>query len=330
MHSDFRCGSAADGLTPAPAEHRSVLCDEAMLALQVSPGGIYVDATFGRGGHARQILRRLGSTGRLYALDRDLEAERAARRLTDIRFTMIRERFSRMKSVCAGLGILGRVQGLLLDIGVSGPQLDDPGRGFSFRSDGPLDMRMDQEQACDAAQLVNRCSAAELERIFREYGEERHARRVARAIARSREGHPITTTAELRAIVERTVPYDTRATKHRATRVFQALRIAVNQELEELRAVLEDSPAVLAPGGVLAVISFHSLEDRMVKHFMRRGAADPALPQGLPLTQEQIRARGHRIFEEVRAPVRPGESELHANPRARSAVLRSAVRAAER
>ena len=329
MHSESGRRAAAE-LPAASSGHQAVLCAETLQALQVVPDGIYVDATFGRGGHSRLILQQLGCGGRLYALDRDAEAERAARSLSDGRFTMIRERFSRLRGVCAALGILGRVQGLLLDLGVSTPQLSDPGRGFSFRSDGPLDMRMDQDQERDAAQLVNSCPAEELERIFREYGEERHAARVARAIARSRERRPIATTAELCAIVERTVPHDPHARKHRATRVFQALRIAVNQELEELQAALGASPEVLAPGGVLAVISFHSLEDRMVKHFMRRAAERPALPPGLPLTEAQIRDRGGaRLFAEVRAPVRPGAQELAANPRARSAVLRSAVRAAE-
>ena len=330
MHTESSRPSAPEELPEASSGHQPVLCAETLQALQVAPDGIYVDATFGRGGHARLILQHLGRTGRLYALDRDLEAERAARSLCDGRFTMIRERFSQVRRVCAALGILGRVQGLLLDIGVSTPQLSDPGRGFSFRSHGPLDMRMDQGQEHDAARLVNGCTAEELERIFREYGEERYAARVARAIARSRELRPITTTSELCAIVERTVPHDPHARKHRATRVFQALRIAVNHELEELQAALEACPEVLAPGGVLAVISFHSLEDRMVKHFMRRGAEQPVLPPGLPLTQTQIRERcGARIFEAVRSPVRPGAQELAANPRARSAVLRSAVRAAE-
>lgn len=308
--------------------HSSVLLDEAIGALGIRGDGIYVDATFGRGGHSREILRRLGEGGRLYAIDRDQDAVEAGRDIDDARFTMVYGRFSELKRICREFGILGKVDGLLMDIGVSSPQLDDPERGFSFIKDGPLDMRMDKTSKTDARTVVNSYGQDELARIFREYGEERYASRVAAAIVRERQKRKIETTLDLAAIVDGAVPFDKKSRKHKATRVFQALRIEVNHELDELREALDASIEVLADQGILAVISFHSLEDRMVKQFMRTHSTIPEVPSGIPLTQEQLRERyGNRVlFGQVSPAIRAGAGEQAENIRSRSAVLRVARR----
>lgn len=303
--------------------HVPVLLAEAIEALAVRPGGFYVDATFGRGGHSAAILDRLGPSGRLVAFDRDPAAVAHAgqRFAADARFEIHHGPFSMMSRTLDALGWRGRVQGILFDLGVSSPQLDDPARGFSFRFEGPLDMRMDPSTGESAADWLARVAEPELEQVIRELGEERFARRVARAIVRARETQPIDTTAALAAIVRSAVPTRERG-QHPATRTFQAIRLHVNRELEELAQALPPAVEQLAPGGRLAVISFHSLEDRIVKRFMQRETKGDPLPHRLPV-RETVRA--HRLRLIGRA-VRAGEAEVAANPRARSAVLRVAER----
>ena len=322
--------------------HRPVLLEEVRTALAVREDGVYVDATFGRGGHARALLQRLGPEGRLLVMDRDPEAVRLGRALAeeDRRVNMEQGNFTALAQRVAAHGWTGRVAGVLADLGVSSPQLEDPARGFSFRHDGPLDMRMDPEAGPSAAQWLERAGEDEIARVLKEYGEERHARRIARAIVRRREaGAPVQTTGELAALVRENVPAPKRSAGKRrgqgrrkdeggrvekdpATRAFQALRIAVNGELEALDAFPEQTPEVLAPGGRLAVISFHSLEDRRVKRFIRREARGDAFPPDLPVTAEQLQPRMRAVGRAIHA----GAEEVAANPRARSAVLRVAER----
>jgi 16S rRNA (cytosine1402-N4)-methyltransferase len=303
--------------------HRSVLLEESVQALAVSPSGTYIDGTFGRGGHARAILGRLGPGGRLIGIDRDPEAMAVARTLAaaDPRFQAIQGAFGELSRLVDSLGLRGKVQGILLDLGVSSPQLDSPGRGFSFSSDGPLDMRMDPERGESAADWLARAELAEIEWALRDFGEERFARRIARAIVEARAEAPIATTGRLADIVARAVP--TREPgKHPATRSFQALRIQVNDELGELQRCLDSVCDLLAAAGRLVVISFHSLEDRIVKRFMRREARGPKFPKGVPVRADQTRGR----LRLVGKPVHPSVSEVRANPRARSATLRVAER----
>jgi 16S rRNA (cytosine1402-N4)-methyltransferase len=319
--------------TPVPLSHRTVLASVAADAVVTSPDGIYVDGTFGRGGHSREMLARLSGHGRLIAFDRDPQAEAAAQEIRDARFRFVRTRFSRMAATLAAMDIT-RVQGILLDIGVSSPQLDDPQRGFSFRSTGPLDMRMDPDSGESAAEWLARASVDELTRVIRDYGEERFAAPIAKAIvARRAAGRPLATTADLAALVAATVPQSRKTVaggaQHPATRTFQAVRIHVNQELEELALALEQSLQLLAPGGRLGVISFHSLEDRVVKRFIEAHAQPERARQGrdvraarLPLRaadlpQPALRSLGKRVAD---------GAEVAVNPRARSAILRVAER----
>jgi len=300
-----------------------VLLEESVQALAVSPSGTYIDGTFGRGGHARAILDRLGPAGRLIGLDRDPEALVVARSLAqaDARFQAIHGSFGDLSQLIAGLGIKGKFQGILLDLGVSSPQLDEPSRGFSFSSNGPLDMRMDPGQGESAADWLARADRSEIERVLRELGEERFARRIARAIVDARATTPIDTTARLAEIVAQAVPIREPG-KHPATRSFQALRIQVNDELGALARCLDQVCDLLAVAGRLVVISFHSLEDRIVKRFMRREAQGPILPKGVPVRAQETRGR----LRVLGKPIRPSESEVQANPRARSAILRVAER----
>lgn len=310
-------------MAETPLPHRPVLMTETLTALAIRPDGRYVDATFGRGGHSAAILERLGSTGSLLALDRDPAAGAWARAefRADARFQFVQTRFSELADMIAERGLCGRVDGVLLDLGVSSPQLDDPARGFSFSRDGALDMRMDPTSGSSAADWINRVDEAELERVLVEFGEERFHRRIARAIVVARQRAPIATTARLADIVSAAVP--TREPgKHPATRVFQAVRIAVNDELRELRTVLPQVVRVLAPGGRLAVISFHSLEDRMAKRFMREQARGRELPLDLPVAGTP---QGMTLRLVGRA-MRPDAEEIAVNPRARSALLRVAER----
>jgi len=297
--------------------------NQVMAALQPGAAGVYLDATFGRGGHSAMLLHELGADGRLYALDLDPAAVEAGRHRFggDRRFTVAQGSFAELARWCRHWGVDGRLDGILLDLGVSSPQLDDPARGFSFSQDGPLDMRMDPARDESAADWLERAGETEIARVLREYGEERFARRIARAVVTERKLEPITTTGRFAAIVSRAVP--TREPgKHPATRAFQAIRIQVNGELDALDAALAQAVDVLAPGGRLAVISFHSLEDRRVKRFLRDAAGRAPRPaRGLPLPEEP-EPRLRLIGKAQRADAR----ELESNPRARSAVLRVAER----
>jgi 16S rRNA (cytosine1402-N4)-methyltransferase len=303
--------------------HTAVLLPQVLAALNIRAGGTYLDATFGRGGHAEAILDKLSLDGRMLCLDRDpvAIAEAEARVGSDSRVTLFHASFSGL-AACADAVEPGlELDGILFDLGVSSPQLDQHSRGFSFMQDGPLDMRMNQGEGISAADVVNGASAEELARIFREYGEERFAGRIARAIVADREKHPFSRTLELAGLIERVAPSRERH-KHPATRVFQALRIHVNRELAELESALEAAHARLAPAGRLAVISFHSLEDRMVKRFMRRHAQADPMYAGLP----HIPPHARPTLRLVGKSVEPDPSEIAANPRARSARLRVAER----
>ncbi len=305
--------------------HLPVLPTETLAALNLHPNGIYVDGTFGRGGHTAAILKGLGPHGRLLALDRDPDAARwAAQQFgDDPRFTFIQTPFRRLATVLKEQGCLGQVNGILLDLGVSSPQLDDAERGFSFRRHGPMAMRMDPLAGVSAADWLNRIGEAELDQVLVEYGEERFHRRVARAIVSARQQTLLTTTTQLATLVAAVVP--TREPgRHPATRTFQAIRIAVNDELGELQAALPQAVSALAAGGRLAVISFHSLEDRMVKQFLREQAKGRELPLGLPVMGKP---EGQTLRLIGRA-IRPGAAEAAANPRAHSATLRIAERLA--
>lgn len=307
------------------AQHLSVLLEEAVEALAVRPEGTYVDATFGRGGHSRAILARLGGRGRLIALDRDLQAVEAGRQIADPRFELIHAPFSALAQVVQGCGVV-QVDGVLLDLGVSSPQLDEAGRGMSFRFDAPLDMRMDTTQGETAAEWLARAEEREIIQVVRDYGEERFAHAIAKAVVAARAEHGIATTGQFAALVEKAVR--TREPgQHPATRSFQALRIHVNQELEELSLALPQCVARLAPGGRLVVISFHSLEDRIVKRFMREQAQPPQLPSRLPVRAADL---PEPILRLVGKPVFPSEAETRENPRARSAVMRVAEKMVRR
>jgi 16S rRNA (cytosine1402-N4)-methyltransferase len=297
------------------------LLREAIEALGIRPEGTYVDATFGRGGHSREILARLGATGRLIALDRDPAAVAAGQAIADARFTLVHAAFRRLGEVLDGLGI-GQVDGVLLDIGVSSPQLDTPERGMSFRFDAPLDMRMDTTEGETAAEFLARAEQHEIERVIRDYGEERFAHAIAKAVVAARGQHSISSTGQLAALLEKAVR--TREPgQHPATRSFQALRIHVNRELEELSLVLPQCAARLAPGGRMVVISFHSLEDRIVKRYLRDESQPPKLPSRLPVRAAELPEPRLRL---IGKPVYASETEVAANPRARSAVMRIAER----
>ncbi|WP_428622066.1 16S rRNA (cytosine(1402)-N(4))-methyltransferase RsmH [Sedimenticola sp.] len=304
-------------------EHRPVLFDEVLAALNIRPDGIYLDGTFGRGGHSAAILQQLNDKGRLLAIDKDPQAVEVARQrfAGDPRFAIVRGSFTMLGREAEQRGWMGKVDGILLDLGVSSPQLDDPERGFSFSHDGPLDMRMDPDNGLSAAEWLAQAKEAEIASVLKEYGEERFAKRIARAIVQQREQSPITTTARLAKIVAEANP-KWEKDKNPATRSFQAIRIFINSELEDLEQVLTQSVEMLAPGGRLAVISFHSLEDRRVKRFIRDEARGGEFPPGLPVTEAQFNRRLRAVGKDIRA----GKEELTINPRARSAVLRVAER----
>ena len=303
------------------ALHRPVLLKEAVDALAVQVDGVYMDGTFGRGGHSREILARLGPKGRLLALDRDPEAHTAAQALAakDSRVAVYRAAFSQLERIATEAGVDGRVNGVLLDIGVSSAQLDDARRGFSFTQKGPLDMRMDPDSGESAADWLMRAPEQDIASVIHEYGEERHARRIARAIVAARAIAPLTDTSQLAEIVSRAVPRHDRH-KHPATRSFQAIRIFINRELEELGSCLTQCLKVLAPAGRLAVISFHSLEDRMVKRFIRDHSRPPEPDPRAPW----LESTGKPELRAVGKALQAGEAEVAENPRARSAVLRVA------
>jgi 16S rRNA (cytosine1402-N4)-methyltransferase len=306
-------------------QHRPVLLDEVLDALQVKQDGLYVDGTFGRGGHAAAVLERLGTQGRLLAFDKDPYAlNYAADRFgNEPRLIMRGGSFGNLQSVVTELGWQGKVEGILLDLGVSSPQLDDAGRGFSFLNDGPLDMRMDPRSGVSAADWLADADAEQIADVLWRYGEERHSRRIARAVVAARAAAPILSTRQLAELIAAAVP-GREGRKHPATRSFQAIRIFINRELQDLEAVLPQAVDVLAAGGRLAVISFHSLEDRLVKRFIRDQQRGPQLPPDLPVIPQAFAPR----LRAVGKPVRASEQEVRSNPRARSAVLRVAERVA--
>ena len=303
--------------------HVPVLLEEALQALQVKQDGVYVDATYGRGGHAQEILKRLGTHGQLLVFDRDPQAcEDAHRKFgADARMKITQGPFSLLDRTIDILGLAGKINGILFDLGVSSPQLDDARRGFSFRADGALDMRMNPQAGESAADWIRRAEENEIARVIREYGEERFAKRIARRIVIEREIEPITTTRRLAEIVARAVP-SREKNKDPATRTFQAIRIHVNRELEELQEVLPQTIRLLATGGRLVVISFHSLEGRIVKHFLRAEMKGDDLPPDFPVRHDQFHPRLKTVGKVIRA----GDAEASRNPRARSAVLRVAER----
>jgi len=304
-------------------EHLPVMFAEALQQLAIKENGVYLDCTFGRGGHSQGILNLLGPSGRLLAFDRDLDAissDYAQAMLEDKRFKLKHTPFSELENIVVSEGLAGKVDGILMDLGVSSPQLDNPERGFSFLRDGPLDMRMDGNSGVTAEQWLAAVDEKELVKVLFEYGEERFARRIARAIVEKRAVSPITTTRELAKLIEDVVPGKEKH-KHPATRSFQAIRIEINSELDELKAVLQQSAQIMKSGGRLVVISFHSLEDRIVKRFIRAESGAKYNPGRLPIKEIDI-AKG--VLKKTGKALKAGPQEIAQNPRARSAIMRVA------
>ncbi len=301
--------------------HTTVLLNEAVAALEIKPDGIYVDGTFGRGGHSRKILEQLGVNGKLIAPDKDVTAVTVGEQWRDERFQIVHCGFKRLAEVLQQLGV-EKVDGILLDLGVSSPQLDEAARGFSFRFDAPLDMRMDVSSGVTAAQWLATVDEKLLAEVMRDYGEERFAKQIAKTIVAARAVKSIETTRQLVELVSQAVR-TREAGQNPATRTFQAIRIYLNQELEELARVLPECVTHLNSGGRLVVISFHSLEDRIVKHFMRDMAQGDKLPRGVPIRASEVPQGKLNV---VGKAVYAGDAELQANPRARSAVMRVAER----
>lgn len=310
------------------AEHITVLLDEAVNGLAIKKDGIYIDGTFGRGGHSRHILQQLGDNGRLIAIDRDPRAIAVGEALMkeDPRFTILHGPFSGLADYVKELNLVGKVDGILLDLGVSSPQLDDAERGFSFMRDGPLDMRMDPTSGVSAAEWLATADVDDIGWVLKTFGEEKFAYRIARAIVADREQTPFLRTLQLAQLIERLCPKREKK-KHPATRSFQAIRIYVNSELEEIHKVLDAALAVLAIGGKLSVISFHSLEDRIVKRFIRKQEKGREYPAGLPLTEAQMKQG--KTLKSLGKALKPSAPEIKDNARARSSVLRVAEKIAE-
>ncbi|MCA1177135.1 MULTISPECIES: 16S rRNA (cytosine(1402)-N(4))-methyltransferase RsmH [unclassified Pantoea] len=307
-------------------KHTTVLLDEAVNGLNIREDGIYIDGTFGRGGHSRLILSQLGDKGQLLAIDRDPQAIAAAAEIQDPRFSIVHGPFSALAEYVEARGLTGKIDGVLLDLGVSSPQLDDAERGFSFMRDGPLDMRMDPTRGQSAAEWLMKADEADIAFVIKTYGEEKFGKRIARAIVERNREQPMTRTKELATVIAAAMPVKDKF-KHPATRTFQAIRIWINSELEEIDTALKGAMSVLAPGGRLSVISFHSLEDRLVKRFMRDQSRGPQVPAGIPMTESQLKALGGRELKTLGKLI-PGEAEVNENPRARSSVLRIAERTA--
>jgi len=304
--------------------HLSVLLNETVDGLNIQSDGIYIDGTFGRGGHSRHVLSHLGENGRLIAIDRDPQAIEAAKQFADDpRFQIVHGGFGQLAEYVEELGLTAKINGVLLDLGVSSPQLDDAERGFSFLRDGPLDMRMDNSQGQTAAQWIARAEIEDMAWVFKTYGEEKNSRHIARCIAADREKTPFLRTKDLADLIAR-ITKNKERNKHPATRVFQAIRIYINSELEQIDQALEGALAVLAPQGRLSVISFHSLEDRMVKRFIRRHSQGESVPHGLPIMEAELNKS--RKLKAVSKALKPSDAELELNPRARSSVLRVAER----
>lgn len=305
--------------------HETVLLQQAVDALVLDPAGTYVDCTFGRGGHARAIVKKLNSRGQLLVIDKDPEAIEVAQEMfaSEQRVRIVHGSFSRLAELVDNLEGAGSISGVLLDLGVSSPQLDTAQRGFSFSKDGPLDMRMNPNEGLSAAQWIATASEREIADVLYRFGEERHSRRMARAIVAERKLQPITTTARLAEIVKAANPSWERH-KHPATRAFQGIRIYINQELEELSNCLQQMLGVLGVGGRLVVISFHSLEDRVVKRFISEQVKGDPYPPDLPVPQSFL----HQRLKKIGKPVKPGEQEVDNNPRSRSAIMRVAEKIA--
>ncbi|MDO9795921.1 16S rRNA (cytosine(1402)-N(4))-methyltransferase RsmH [Glaesserella parasuis] len=304
-------------------KHITVLLHEAVDGLAIKPNGIYIDGTFGRGGHSRLILSKLGEQGRLIAIDRDPRAIAEANTITDPRFQIVHSAFSSIPEICEELGLIGKIDGILLDLGVSSPQLDEAERGFSFMRDGPLDMRMDTTKGLSAMEWLAQVSVDDLAWVLKEFGEERFAKRIAQAVVSYNKSatEKISRTLQLAQIIADAVPFKDKH-KHPATRSFQAIRIYINSELDELEKALNSALTVLAPEGRLSIISFHSLEDRMVKQFMRKQSKGEAVPKGLPILESELNK--NIPLKTVGKAIMPSEAEIEANPRSRSAVLRVA------
>ncbi len=305
------------------SQHQAVLYEEALESLQIKTDGIYIDCTFGRGGHSAGILQRLGESGRLLAFDRDIEAvnsKEAVALSTDERFSLHHACFAELAAVSDRLEYSGRIDGILIDLGVSSPQLDTAERGFSFLRDGPLDMRMDTTSGLTAAQYLAAVDEQELVKVLYEYGEERFAKRIARAIVLQRKRQALQTTLQLAKLIEESVPFKDKY-KHPATRTFQAIRIEINHELEQVKDALTQAIRILAPGGRLVIISFHSLEDRIVKRFIRNESGRKTNPGKLPVKEQDI-AKGQ--LKKVGKSIRAQAGEIRQNPRARSAIMRVA------
>ena len=308
-------------------KHISVLLHESIEGLAIKPDGTYIDGTFGRGGHSRTILSKLGPNGRLFSIDRDPQAIAEAQKIDDPRFTIVHGPFSGIAEYAERYKLVGKVDGVLFDLGVSSPQLDDAERGFSFMKDGPLDMRMDPTSGIPVSEWLANADLDDITWVIREFGEDKHARRIAKAIVAYREdeeNEPLTRTGQLAKLISEAAPKSFKEKKHPATRSFQAFRIYINSELEEIDKALNGAMNVLAPEGRLSVISFHSLEDRMVKRFMRKESKGPEVPHGIPLTQEQIKALGSANLITVGKAIKPTDQEVEMNPRSRSSVLRIA------
>lgn len=308
--------------------HLPVLLNEAVDALAIKADGVYVDGTFGGGGHSRLILSRLGKNGRLIAFDKDLAAIAIAARINDERFNLRHSSYVKMREELQALNV-GQLDGVLLDLGVSSFQLDEGVRGFSFRAEGPLDMRMNTSHGETAAEWLNSVTESQLEEVIRNYGEERYAKQIARAIVMARARRPLSTTiqlAEIVAAVVRKSGHQRGGKQHPATRTFQAIRIYLNQELEELSLTLPQCVELLNPSGRLVVVSFHSLEDRIVKRFLRAESSADSLPHKLPLRDKEVKALSRQRLRIIGKAVRPSVEEIAVNPRARSAVMRVAVR----
>ncbi len=304
-------------------EHKSVLLNESIEALNIEPAGIYIDGTFGRGGHSQAILDKLGEQGRLIAFDKDPQAIETAEQkfAADPRFQIVHDSFAELEKHIEQLGLSGSINGILLDLGVSSPQLDDPQRGFSFQQSGPLDMRMNDQQGMTAAQWLNKAGETEIANVLYDYGEERFSRRIARAIVKARAEQSLTDTRQLAEIIKQAHPRWEKK-KHPATRSFQGIRIFINNELTDLDSCLQQSYRCLVRNGRLVVISFHSLEDRRVKQFFRQMSEGEQLPPDLPVMDETINRKMKLAGKRIKA----GKQELSENPRARSAVLRAAIK----
>jgi 16S rRNA (cytosine1402-N4)-methyltransferase len=311
---------AACRMTTTNDNHQPVLLNEVVSNLVTNPDGYYVDATFGRGGHAKAILDRLSPSGKLFAFDKDPQAIAYAQNYfsNDARFSLFHGSFAQITHFLSEQNILHKIDGFLFDLGVSSPQLDDPNRGFSFMRAGKLDMRMDTTRGVDAATWLATVSEKELTEALWSYGEERFARRIVRAILAARTENPITTTTQLAQIIAGAVPMHTPG-RHPATKSFQAIRIVVNQELDDLKKGLDQAYTALKVGGKLLVISFHSLEDRIVKHFIQDKEEGDFLPRKLPIKQQATSS-----LKKLGQAIKPTAQEIAANPRARSAILRIA------